>query len=1424
MQAKPNSCREWGRAARFGNSLVDGRAAEGATGGLGFGIRGSALSVRAWKREVRRPESLGPSAQKEAGSVCSQGLARAHKHAPHQMLPDLLSLLLALLCLVLAWRLLWGRAGPAGPVGSRRYSVPGRGFQLKKWALRGLFSCAFRRRQRARGRPSRREQMGLGAGQEALFSGAQPRHGAEEQERLQELVHDAHALDSVYLTGFTETDKTFVITRLGRRPNGLCEMWLFLRVDGIGEFEHPVHPDMMVSDESEKCWRGGGLMIECLEPHRRWKIKFNGLLRKGPYRHQWNEEEGELVHVKFSFHWTSFSDVFDFQLDSHPKAFAEAFALEEWSAEFFKRVQKDGEQQSRYEQWGQSVGEIEIEGHEKKEILLRGVRSHSYGIRNWAEIYRYVMILMHCEDGTSAHLTVISIPATTTHFAVGYVLFPNGKKAGIDWSNASLADMADDGMIRDIYRVSFTAGGKFFDIRATLDKQARPVVYNGLTGTGIFHECIADFRLNLTIRGWGLVEFYYRDAAGQLSQNSGFRWKEPSLPPTSEFVVSFTEEHSQCPRDVGGKGAQLGQLTYLQKQLGNKFIVPEGFCVTVLTLEHQMKQNHDLQEAVRELTEVACKIKPGNLQELCKRCSDLFRATTLSSEIEDAILQQLEELGLQQEHLVVRSSVVGEDTTAMSAAGQLYTELEVRGSQQVCEGIQICWASLYSFAAVQYRRQRGQPIPARMGVVIQRMVPADAAGELFTCDPVTGHPGKMVISASCGLREAKGSDCAEPDTITLRHSPKCGLHLTSKKMGSKPQGGQLRAGGGTAEDDCPTEAQRCCISEDTIMKLAGLALQVGKAHGTARNIEWTVKENVIYFLQDRPVTAFDLESEFELMHEFDSGFPSDYQWLTTANISETAPGAVTPLMWAVFGRALQYAAQQFCVHSGGLDGLKPYSFRCLDMYCGHLFLNIMSIAVSFEQANLVYGKNKALCFLIEQELPELSSYDLVVTYGELPMWRKILNSFKSAMFLLSNIFRQRHWFKQLQTFRIPSGSNATEAYLHIDRLLPEYSDALLTSLMCSAAFAMWPTYLLSTLSQGENHWTPEAMAAMAVLCHTCSDSSVELPRAVEAIIQAVRDQGKSAEFITMDPQAAVSWLLSSDSGEAGKTFQSFLEKHGFHSFGEADLRAKPWADDPAQLIPLLQKALERGQVSKKKAQTSVEEAIAAIKAPVTGLRKFILPFLVRKAREGISKREHSKDLAMKVYALFKTAYWALAKHMVEECFLPDEDLLFFLTHLEIGEVLRCRSADIVLRASRRRQILDHQMALQFPEVNVARPVPLQLEVGATLTGEAMLSGVIISHGVAKGTARVLKTIQEVSSIKQGDILIVTTIGVGWTSCFPLLGGLVTEIGGVLSRGAVIARDYGLPCIMKCKGATSYFKSGDRVILDGFKGTVQKIEA
>ncbi|XP_041047637.1 uncharacterized protein LOC121280075 [Carcharodon carcharias] len=608
-----------------------------------------------------------------------------------------------------------------------RYSVPGRWYALKELLAVILYHINRRKNRTGTKTDLERENMGLGHNRAEEFrigkDGIESREtgtflgpSSEEMKCVPKLLNHPRAINSVHFIGFTETDKTLFVLRLCKRPNGLCEIWLFLRVEGIGNFEHPIHPDALISAESEKCWSGGGLKLECLEPYRWWRISFNGLLRKGPCRHEWREEEGELLHVKFRFIWSAFTCVFDFDTDIHPWAQAQGIAKEKWNAGFIVNMNACCQQLSHHEQWGQFVGKLEIEGHDKKELLLRGLRSHSFGIWKWADIYRYSAFIVHFENGISVNLLCISFQTTITHMNIGYVLFLNGKKAAIDWSDASLADIADDGIIADLYKVNFTAGemrehnswhreahdsfdfhisqsyltmpngGMYFNLTVTPDKSACPLLYSGLGWESRTFGCVANYRLNLTTRGWGLIQLYYRNESGRQAPDiipSG-KFQEPVVPLCSKLVLALSDEACQCAAVVGSKGAQLAQLMEMQKRFGYQFSVPTGICVTIAALKHQMKMNGSLQEVVAEMNDVACTRKKGNLQELCKRCVELFRRTKLAPEIESAIHDQLAELRLlgAEERLAVRSSAVGEDTEDTSAAGQLETKLGLKGFEQ----------------------------------------------------------------------------------------------------------------------------------------------------------------------------------------------------------------------------------------------------------------------------------------------------------------------------------------------------------------------------------------------------------------------------------------------------------------------------------------------------------------------------------------------------------------------------------------------------------------------------------------------------------------------------------------------------------------------------------------------------------------------
>ncbi|XP_078400715.1 rifampicin phosphotransferase-like [Cetorhinus maximus] len=1349
------------------------------------------------------------------------------------------SIVVAFLCIYIVKSLLQGNPEPL----NGRYSVPGRFYTLKKLLVLCVYRllCFFRGKKDSSSKNDLdREKMGLGHRRGDLQTGTGEmggggglgksfRSSAEDMEGVQKLVNHPHAIDSVYFMGFTEMDKTFFAVRVCRKPNDLCEMWVLLRVEGVGNFEHPIHPDTITSVGSKNSWSGDGLKLACLEPQRRWRIAFSGLLRRGPYRDKWTEEEGELLHVKFTFIWTAFSAVFDFDTDIHPSAIAQSIAREKWSKKFFETMKEYNQQQTHYEQWGQYVGEIEIEGYERTELLLRGVRDHSYGIRNWTHMHRYVLIFAHFENGLSVNLIALCISATTTNMNIGYVMFPNGRKAGIDWSDISLADIADDGIIADLYRISFTAEGQLFHLQVSIDKSASPVMYGGLSWESRIHECVANYRLDLTVRGWGIIEFHYRNESGREAPDfiPTVKFQELVVPPCSKLVLALSDEACQCAAVVGGKGAQLAQLMKMQKRFGYQFSVPTGLCVTVAALEHQMKMNTSLRQAMTELDDVICAHKNGNLRQLCNRCVELFKETKLAPEIENAIHDKLAEIRLlgAEERLAVRSSAVCEDTEDMSAAGQLETELGLKGFEQVCNAVRDCWASLYSFQAVQYRSQRGQPVPSSMGVVIQQMVSAQAAGVLFTCDPVTGHSGRMIINANYGLGKSVVSGHSEPDTITLSRSLKGKCQIIKKEVGAKKQH-CLQNGEGEIifEETLISEAAKCCITEDIILRLGHVTFQVENAYGNARDIEWAVKDTKIYLLQARPMTTFYNESEFELMHEFDSALSTDYEWMTTSNLGEMMPGAVTPLTSSTFVRAIEYALQELGLKFGGIPCFSPYNYKFLGICCSHLFMNLMTINSNMEQNNIFTQKKLCDLGMLGRVLNELSLHDVALIYGKSPLWKRIINAAGLIQYIVNAESRVKRLKKKMETYKIQPANKAQEFYFNIDQQLPEYFEAWCTSMSKSCSSGMWNQFLISILAKGNTEWTSELCADVAALYSTCPDVvSAEIPSHVEAITEAIRTQGQTTEFLKQDAQTAISWLLSQESGEAGQKFQNLLQKHGSRCPREADLHEKSWASDPIKLLPAIQKALQSRKLAVEKVAVSPEEAIGSIRSSLTWIRKCALRLILPLVRKAIAGRELLKAEAIRMSDVFKVAYWKLAKLMVLEGYLPDEDLLFFLTHSEIGEVLQRRSTTMVTRAQLRRRLLEKQMGLQFKEMNIGKPVPLNQYQSQANGRELTLRGMVVSQGSVKGTAYVVKTTLEADCIQQGDILVVKSADIGWSPYFPLLGGLVTEIGGLLSHAAIVAREYGLPCIVSCRSATSLLKTGDTVILNGKDGFLQRVK-
>lgn len=259
--------------------------------------------------------------------------------------------------------------------------------------------------------------------------------------------------------------------------------------------------------------------------------------------------------------------------------------------------------------------------------------------------------------------------------------------------------------------------------------------------------------------------------------------------------MSFHDEHASSLAVCGGKGASLAllsavrtlppdQLQYLE------FHVPDGFIVTVSSFNLQIKRNADLNEAIQRIRKVAYGIEPGNLKESCEEAVEKFKISTLEQEVVTAISEQFRALidrekGRVNLKFAVRSSAIGEDGDDASSAGQNETFLGLRNIDEILDGVKKCWASLFTYQSVEYRRQHVQPLDSQMSVVVQTMVHSDCAGVLFSRHPVNGDPSKILITANFGLGESVVSGLVDPDSYIVERMSNEELGIVSRHIGSK---------------------------------------------------------------------------------------------------------------------------------------------------------------------------------------------------------------------------------------------------------------------------------------------------------------------------------------------------------------------------------------------------------------------------------------------------------------------------------------------------------------------------------------------------------------------------------------------------------------------------------------------------------------
>ncbi len=721
----------------------------------------------------------------------------------------------------------------------------------------------------------------------------------------------------------------------------------------------------------------------------------------------------------------------------------------------------------------------------------------------------------------------------------------------------------------------------------------------------------------------------------------------------------------------------------------------------------------------------------------------------------------------------MRSSAQGEDGAEASFAGQYDTVLNVGDGTELRAAIDRCVDSAGADRAAEYQQDRAGAATATMNVVVQRMVDARVAGVVFTADPASARRDLLVIDAVAGLGEALVSGEATPDHYGVNAG---GEVVRRQLVGATP-----------------------LLSDAEIAAIAHQARAAAAHEGRPLDLEWAIdRAGELFWLQARPITTLPAD-----LNEFDTTLPRPDDVLTISNVSEMMPGAVCPLTMSFTGSGIDYGLQHMQATVGARAGIDERWQITASAY-GHLFLNltgnvVLSAGVLGSSADQAA---QTLCGRVVPELRELPP---------LPLPRRALNSARLVRYCLEAPRVVERFGRELDRFAIAERPDSTATWNEIAGQRWFFDHAMAVHIQSSALSGFLNAIVENMVSAESNASTVEEQAETVRLLAGASgvESAVMLDELDDLVDLVARHPDAAHEFQGVPVEDATTWLRGTP--ELADGFEAFLADHGHRGYRELCVRDPSWRDDPTPLIQSMQAAVHARLVTG--AHRELHAEVIDWDELGRGLRS--------DPAEGAQRR--SSPGAHQVTARGRGAP------------LP-------------ARVPSPRRADGVRGpASRRRPrvLLHHRRAAGVPGRPAARSgrarhrtsrrvgPPAAVRVPRDLRRSSRAAGAAAGRagrrrapraaGLTRASSRVWSgsptPSTDAAALEPGEILVTPITDIGWTPYFSLIGGLVTDLGSSVSHGAVIAREYGLPCVVNTRQATHVLHTGDRVRLDGDTGCV-----
>ncbi|QXE36146.1 phosphoenolpyruvate synthase [Streptomyces sp. GMY02] len=871
---------------------------------------------------------------------------------------------------------------------------------------------------------------------------------------------------------------------------------------------------------------------------------------------------------------------------------------------------------------------------------------------------------------------------------------------------------------------------------------------------------------------------------------------------TEQYVLDLREVDETQVGVVGGKGAHLGGLARIE---GVR--VPDGFCVTTDAFRRIMAEAPSIDDQLDELS----RLDPDDreaIRTLSARIRRTIEGIPVPGDLTAAITRALARLG-ERAACAVRSSATAEDLPTASFAGQQDTYLNVVGTAAVLRHISRCWASLFTERAVTYRRRNGiDHRTVHMAVVVQQMAFPQAAGVLFTADPVTGNRKVATVDAGFGLGEALVSGLVNPDVFTVRHG-----EVVARTIAAKQRAVHALPAGGTHEVAIDSQRQEePALTDAQVVRLVRLGRRIEAHFGRPQDIEWCLVDDDFQIVQSRPITT--------LFPVPETGDQENHVYVSVGH-GQMMTDPMKPL-----GLSMWRLTAMVPMHEAG----------------GRLFVDVTRrLASPASRAGLLDVMGKGDPLIRDALETVLDRGDFVPSVPDAGPGRPPARGASAPIatdpiptapiatdpaIVSELIERSRASIAALERdIRTKTGPALfdflTAAFEEHKRVL---GDPLNHQAIMAGMEATW------WLNDKLQEWLGEKNAADTLTLSAPGNVTSEMGLALLDVADVIRPYPEVVAFLRdVEDEGFLDELAKLAGGtEARDAIKAYLDRYGMRCVGEIDITRPRWRERPATLVPVILdnvRNFEPGAAGRRfeeglrKAREKEQDVLSRLRALPDGDRKADeTKRMIDRVRTFIGYREYPKYGIVSRYFVYKQALLAEAERLVQADVLPEKDDIFYLTFQELHDVVRSNQVD---------DRLIRQRKDAFRSYHSLTPPRVLTSDGEAVTGAyrrddvpaGALTGLPVSAGTVEGRARVVLDMAE-ADLEAGDILVTAFTDPSWSPLFVGIAGLVTEVGGLMTHGAVIAREYGLPAVVGVERATRLIRDGQRIRVHGTDGYVE----